>query len=183
MRFRLRTLLRSLLTWFCGKQSTESAIKQEVGSFERLEGRFTDRVRKVMSLSNAEAAKLDHEYIGPEHVLLAVLDEGTGVAALVLKQLSGDVSKIRAAMERYIIRGPKPQHVFSVRPMTPRAIRIVESAKEEAANLNHDFIGTEHILLSLMREVDSLPVQVLLNMGIDNTVVRNGVRSVLGIKS
>lgn len=181
MQFRLRTLLTPLLTWLCGKQSTASAIEQGFAYFERLEGRFTDRVRKVMSLSNAEAAKLDHQYIGPEHILLAILDEGTGVAATVLKQLSGNVSRIRAAMESCIIRGPKQPNVFSVRPMTPRAVRVVESAKEEAASLNHDFIGTEHILLGLMRDVESFPVQVLLNLGIDASMVRRETRSVLGI--
>jgi ATP-dependent Clp protease ATP-binding subunit ClpC len=107
--------------------------------------------------------------------------KGSGVAAEVLKRLGGDLNRIRAEIERVAIRGASRANKPGVRPMTPRAARIVESSKQEAAGLNHDFIGTEHLLLALMREVESLPVQALAVLGINAERVRLETLSILGI--
>jgi len=178
MRYRLRTLLATLLVWRPWGQRRQLIVVPEISG-----ARFTDRVRKVLLLANYESGRLNHEYIGPEHLLLAVLQEGSGVAATALRNVSGDRGRIEREMERWIIRGPAvtSSSLSGMRPMTPRAKRVIEHAKEEAQMLNHDFVGTEHILLGVMREHESLPVQVLLSLGIDATMVRREVRSILGV--
>jgi len=178
LRYRLRTLLATLLAWRPWGQG-----RQPISGPEISEARFTDRVRKVLVLANNESLRLNHEYIGPEHLLLGVLREGSGVAATALRNVSGDPGRIEKEMERLIIRGPAvtSSSLSGMRPMTPRAKRIIENAKEEARMLNHNFIGTEHVLLGLMREHESLPVTLLLSLGIDGAMVRHEVRSILGI--
>src|SRR5947208_2279477 len=115
--------------------------------------RFTDRPRRVMQLANQEAQRFNHEYIGTEHILLGPVAEGSGVAANVLKNLDIDLRKIRREVERIVQHGPGGEQVVAGRlPHTPRAKKVIEYAIEEARLLKHSYIGTEHLLLGLLRE-------------------------------
>src|SRR5579871_3255126 len=111
--------------------------------------RFTDRARKVMQLANQEAQRFNHEYIGTEHILLGLVKEGSGVAANVLKDLDIDLRKIRLEVEK-IVRS-RPDVTPGKLPMTSRAKKVIEYSIEEARNLNHNYVGTEHLLLGLLR--------------------------------
>src|SRR5438045_5708638 len=117
--------------------------------------RFTDRARKVMQLANREAKRFNHEYIGTEHILLGLVKEGEGVAANVLKNLDIDLRKIRLEVEQIVQSGPDIVTMGKL-PQTPRAKKVIESAVEEARNLNHNHIGTKHILLGLLREEEGV---------------------------
>src|SRR6187401_2691723 len=108
--------------------------------------RFTDRARKVMQLANEEAQRLNHEYIGTEHILLGLIKEGSGVAANVLKNLDMDLTKVRFEVERMVQPSPNVGMPGKL-PQTPRAKKVIEYAIEEARDFNHNYIGTEHILL------------------------------------
>src|SRR5213595_503066 len=112
--------------------------------------RFTDRARKVMQLANQEAQRFNHEYIGTEHILLGLVKEGTGVAANVLKNLDIDLRKIRLEVEKIVQAGPDMVTMGKL-PQTPRAKKVIEYSIEEARNLNHNYVGTEHLLLGLLR--------------------------------
>ena len=115
--------------------------------------RFTDRARKVMQLANQEAQRFNHEYIGTEHILLGLVKEGSGVAANVLKNLDIDLRKVRLEVEKLVKSGPDMVTMGKL-PQTPRAKKVIEYAIEEARNLNHNYVGTEHLLLGLLREQD-----------------------------
>lgn len=128
--------------------------------------RFTDRARKVMQLANQEAQRFNHEYIGTEHILLGLVKDGSGVAANVLKNLGVGLRDIRLQIEKIVRPGPE-QLVMGKLPQTPRAKKVIEYAIEEARNLNHNWIGTEHILLGLLREEAGVAAQVLTNLGVD----------------
>ena len=141
--------------------------------------RFTDRARKVMQLANQEAQRFNHEYIGTEHVLLGLVKEGTGVAANVLKNLDVDLRKIRLEVEKLVQSGPEMITMGKL-PQTPRAKKVIEYSMEEARNLNHNFVGTEHILLGLLREQEGVAAQVLMNLGLKLEEVREEVLNLLG---
>ncbi len=141
--------------------------------------KFTDRARKVMSLGRQEAQRFNHEYIGTEHILLGLVQEGTGIAAKVLMNLDVDPNEIRAEVEKMIPQGP-PSITAQQLPFTPRAKRVLELAKEEAGNLGHDYIGTEHLLLGLLRESEGVAAQVLESMGLKLDEVREEILDVLG---
>ena len=143
--------------------------------------RFTDRARKVMQLANQEAQRFNHEYIGTEHVLLGLVKEGSGVAANVLKNLEVDLRKIRLEVERIVQPGAGGDHVVMGRlPHTPRAKKVIEYSIEEARNLNHNYVGTEHLLLGLLREQEGVAAQVLMNLGLKLDDVREEVLNLLG---
>src|SRR5712691_9222828 len=141
--------------------------------------RFTDRARKVMALANQEAQRFNHEYIGTEHILLGLVKEGSGVAANVLKNLDVDLRKIRLEVEKLVKSGPDMVTRGKL-PQTPRAKKVIEYAIEEARNLNHNYVGTEHILLGLLREHDGVAAQVLMNLGLKLEEVREEVLNLLG---
>lgn len=141
--------------------------------------RFTDRARKVMALANQEAQRFNHEYIGTEHILLGLVKEGTGVGANVLKNLDVDLRKVRMEVERLVKSGPELVTMGKL-PKTPRAKKVIEYAIEEARNLNHNYIGTEHLLLGLLREREGVAAQVLMNMGLRLEDVREEVLNLLG---
>ncbi len=143
--------------------------------FERL----TDRARKVMALANQEAQRLNHEYIGTEHILLGLVKEGSGVGANVLKNLDIDLRKVRLEVEKLVKSGPEMVTMGKL-PQTPRAKKVIEYAIEEARNLNHNYVGTEHLLLGLLREHDGVAAQVLMNLGLKLEEVRDEVLSLLG---
>ncbi|MDA0657291.1 MAG: ATP-dependent Clp protease ATP-binding subunit [Planctomycetota bacterium] len=141
--------------------------------------RFTDRARKVMQLANQEAQRFNHEYIGTEHILLGLVKEGSGVAANVLKNLDADLRKIRLEVEKLVQSGPEMVTMGKL-PQTPRAKKVIEYSMEEARNLNHSYVGTEHILLGLLREQEGVAAQVLMNLGLKLEEVREEVLNLLG---
>ncbi len=141
--------------------------------------RFTDRARKVMQLANQEAQRFNHEYIGTEHILLGLVKEGSGVAANVLKNLDVDLRRIRLEVEKLVQSGPEMVTMGKL-PQTPRAKKVIEYSMEEARNLNHNYVGTEHILLGLLREQEGVAAQVLINLGMKLEDVREEVLNLLG---
>jgi ATP-dependent Clp protease ATP-binding subunit ClpC len=142
--------------------------------------RFTDRSRKVMQLANFEAQRLQHEYIGTEHILLGLIKEGSGVAAYVLQRLNVDLISARREIERLLISGPN-KVTFGKLPQTPRAKNVLEYAIREAKDLNHNYVGTEHLLLGLLSERDGVAAVVLNNLGVRIDGARAEVLSVLGV--
>ncbi|MFH0980526.1 MAG: ATP-dependent Clp protease ATP-binding subunit [Planctomycetota bacterium] len=141
--------------------------------------RFTDRARKVMALANQEAQRFNHEYIGTEHILLGLVKEGSGVGANVLKNLDVDLRKVRLEVEKLVKSGPDMVTMGKL-PQTPRAKKVIEFAIEEARQLNHNYVGTEHLLLGLLREQDGVAAQVLMNLGLKLEDVREEVLNLLG---
>ncbi len=141
--------------------------------------RFTDRARKVMALANQEAQRFNHEYIGTEHILLGLVKEGSGVAANVLKNMDVDLKKLRLGIEKLVKSGPDMVTMGKL-PQTPRAKKVIEYAIEEARSLNHNYVGTEHILLGLLRETEGIAAQVLMNLGLKLEDVRQEVLNLLG---
>jgi ATP-dependent Clp protease ATP-binding subunit ClpC len=141
--------------------------------------RFTERARKVMQLANQEAQRFNHEYVGTEHILLGLVKEGSGVAANVLKSLDVDLRKIRLEVEKLVQSGPDMVTMGKL-PLTPRAKKVVEYAVEEARNLGHGYVGTEHLLLGLLREPEGVAAQVLRNLNLKLEEVREAVLELLG---
>ncbi len=141
--------------------------------------RFTNCARKVMQLANQEAQRFNHEYVSNEHILLGLIKEGSGVAANVLKNLDVDLRKIRLEVEKLVQSGPDTVTMGKL-PQTPRAKNVIEYSMEEACNLNHNYVGTEHILLGLLREQEGVAAQVLMNLGLRLEEVRKEVLNLLG---
>jgi ATP-dependent Clp protease ATP-binding subunit ClpC len=142
--------------------------------------RFTDRARKVMQMANQEAQRFNHQYIGTEHVLLALINEGSGVAARVLQDLCVDESTVRHEVEKLVERGSSPVTKGKL-PQTPRAKRIIEYSMEAARSLNHHYVGTEHLLLGMLREKDGVAAQALEHLGLTPEKVREQVLLLLGM--
>jgi ATP-dependent Clp protease ATP-binding subunit ClpC len=139
--------------------------------------RFTDRARRVVVLAQEEARMLNHNYVGTEHILLGLIHEGEGVAAKALESLGISLEAVRAQVEEIIGQGQQipSEHI----PFTPRAKKVMELSLREALQLGHDYIGTEHILLGLIREGDGVAAQVLIRLGADLNRVRQQVIAVL----
>jgi len=139
--------------------------------------RFSDRARLVVVLAQEESRKLNHNYIGTEHILLGLIREGKGVAAKTLGSLGISLDPVRQQVEEIIGRGQEtPQgHI----PFTPRAKKVLELSLRESRQLGHDYIGTEHILLGLIREGDGVAAQVLVRLGADLNRVRQQVIQLL----
>jgi ATP-dependent Clp protease ATP-binding subunit ClpC len=144
--------------------------------------RFTDRAKKVMNLARQEAQRFNHEYLGTEHILLGLVQEGSGVAANVLKNMAIDLNKIRTEVEKIVKTGPSMVTMGQL-PFTPRAKKVLELSMEEASNLGHNYIGTEHLLLGLIKENEGIAAQVLLNLGVKLEDVREEVLEFLGADS
>ena len=142
--------------------------------------RFTDRARKVMALANQEAQRFQHEYIGTEHLLLGLVKEGAGVAANVLRNLGLDLRTVRIEVEKLTKCGPEPLVTMGKLPQTPRAKKVIEYAIEEVRNLGHAHVGTEHILLGLLRIPEGVAAQVLTSMGLTLDQVRDEVIKLTG---
>jgi hypothetical protein len=132
--------------------------------------RFTERARRVVVLAQEEARMLDHNWIGTEHILLGLIREGEGVAAKTLESLDISLDAVRQKVEEIIGRGQQPPsgHI----PFTPRTKKVLELALRESQQLGHNYIGTEHILLGLIREGDGAAAQVLVTLGADLNRVR-----------
>ncbi|MEK7449278.1 MAG: ATP-dependent Clp protease ATP-binding subunit, partial [Planctomycetota bacterium] len=141
--------------------------------------KFTDRARKVMSMARSEAQRQGRDCIGTEHILLALVKEGSGVAARALLNLEIDLEKIVQEIERLIPNESAPGAMGQL-PFTPSAKRVLEFSHEEASNLGHDYIGTEHLLLGLLREQEGIAVKVLVNMGAKPEEIREEIMDILG---
>ncbi len=140
---------------------------------------FTENARKVMSLANKEALRFNHDYVGTEHVLLGLIRVGTGVAAHVLRNLNVDSRSIRLEVEKMVPPGPETMTMGQL-PFTPRAKKVLELSVEEAHALGHNYVGTEHLLLGLLRENDGVAARVLMNLGLKLDRVRQEVLNLVG---
>jgi ATP-dependent Clp protease ATP-binding subunit ClpC len=144
--------------------------------------RFTDRARKVMQLANQEAQRFNHEHIGSAHILLGLVKEGAGVAASVLKNLDVNLQMIRLEVEKNVQPDPsEEQAVMGRLSHTSSAKKVIAYSVEEARNLNHNYVGTEHLLLGLLKLQEGVAAQVLLNMKLKIDAVRNEVLHTLGL--
>jgi ATP-dependent Clp protease ATP-binding subunit ClpC len=139
--------------------------------------KFTERARKVLSLAQEEAQRFQHNYIGTEHLLLGLVREGEGVAAKVLTNLGVQLSAVRNAVEFIIGRGDRI--TLGEIGLTPRAKKVIELAVDEARRLNHHYIGTEHLLLGLVREGQGIAAGVLESLGVNLEKVRGQTIMVL----
>jgi ATP-dependent Clp protease ATP-binding subunit ClpC len=140
--------------------------------------KFTERARHVLALAQEEAQRFRHNYIGTEHLLLGLIREGEGIAARVLRNMGVDLADVRQAVEKIIGRGE--HFVVGEIGLTPRAKKVIELAVMEARNLDHHYVGTEHLLLGLIREGEGIAAGVLENLGIKLERVRREVLAELG---
>src|SRR5437660_3804714 len=169
--------IRSVSRWLTRhRRSCRKGAKARTnqgGSFDK----FTERARKVMQLAQEEAQRLHHNYIGTEHLLLGLLREGDGVAGKVLTRLGVDLEQARQAVEGIVGRG---DHLVSGEiGLTPRAKRVVELAVDEARRLHHHYLGTEHLLLGLLREGEGVGAGVLESFGLSLQEVRANILEVI----
>ena len=141
---------------------------------------FTERVRKVLAMAREEAARLHHEYVGTEHILLGLIREGEGVAAAVLQSLNVDLDEIQQKIEDTVKKGKAAQATGPDLPYTSRAKKVLELAMSEARELNHSYVGTEHLLLGLLREEKGIAAQVLTESGVNLDAARSETLRLLG---
>ena len=141
--------------------------------------KFTDRARKVMSLARVEAQRLASEAIGTEHILLGIIREGSGVAVRALLNMDVDGKKVMEEIEKLIQAEPRQAAAGQI-PFTPRAKKVLEFAHEEALALNHDYIGTEHLLLGLLNEEAGIAARALTNVGLKLSEMREEIMTILG---
>jgi ATP-dependent Clp protease ATP-binding subunit ClpC len=142
--------------------------------------KFTERARKVMSLSRQEAQRLNGDFISTEHMLLGILQEGGGVAAKVLRNLDVDTKRVRQEIEKRITVSDSPTVTLGQLPFSPRAKRVIELSGEAASLLGHDVIGTEHLLLGLLKESEGIAAQVLVKLGVKLDELKDMILEVLG---
>jgi len=140
---------------------------------------FTDRVRKVLAMAREEAIRLQHDYVGTEHILLGLIREGEGVAAAVLTNLNVDLDQIHERVEESVRKG-KATIALGELPYTSRAKKVLEFAMSEAREFNHSYVGTEHLLLGLLREEKGIAAQVLNSLGVTLDEARSETLKVLG---
>src|SRR5216684_618250 len=155
---------------------THPINRREQAMNERFD-KFTERARKVLTLAQEEATRFNHNYIGTEHLLLGLVREGEGVAAKVLSNLGVELNQVRYAVEAIIGRGDRI--VLGEIGLTPRAKKVIELAVDEAQRLNHYYIGTEHLLLGLVREGEGIAAGVLESLGVNLEKVRTQTIQVL----
>jgi ATP-dependent Clp protease ATP-binding subunit ClpC len=140
--------------------------------------RFTEQARQAMQLANQEAVRFHHEYVGTEHILLGLVREGNGSAAALLARLGVELRMVRLGLEKIVQWGPAVAATGKL-PQTPRAKKVIEYSIEEARNLNHNYVGTEHLLLGLLREQEGVAAQVLMNLGLRMAEVRDTLLALL----
>ena len=144
---------------------------------------FTQRVRRVLAMSREESARLHHEYVGTEHILLGVLREGEGVASTVLLNVGVDTDALTARLNEIVKRGNSATVTGPDLPYTSRAKKVLELAMSEARELNHTYVGTEHLLLGLIREEKGIAAQLLVDAGVTVDVARTEVLRILGTET
>ena len=140
--------------------------------------KFTERSRKALSLAQNEAQRLNHNYIGTEHILLGLVAEGDGVAAKALQHLGVELPAVRRQVEFIVGRGDRP--VYGEIGMTPRGKKVLQLAVDEARRMNHHYIGTEHLLLGMIREGEGIAAGVLESLGVNLEQARNEVLRIIG---
>jgi hypothetical protein len=165
-------LQKEIIDWIKVERAVNMRAKKK-GMFER----FTDRARKVIALANQEAHRLKHEYIRTEHILLGLVKEGSGIGATVLKNSGIEYNKVKAEIEKLVKTGPDMVTMEKL-PLAPIAEEAVEYANEEARALNHNYVGTEHILLGLMKGDTMISAQVLQKLGLN---LEDGRKEILKI--
>ncbi|HTJ72957.1 MAG TPA: Clp protease N-terminal domain-containing protein [Actinospica sp.] len=143
--------------------------------------RFTDRARRIVVQAQEEARRLNHNYIGTEHILLGIIDDGEGVAAKVLESLGISRAELKQQVEEIIGRGAEPVAPEGHLPFTPRAKKLLELSLREALQLSHNYIGTEHILLGAIREGEGVAAQILVSNGVDLNRARQQVIQLLSV--
>ena len=141
---------------------------------------FTEHVRKVLAMAREEAERLRHEYVSTEHILLGLIRQRDGVAAVVLQNLSVDVDEVRQKVEEAVKKGKSTQITGPDLPYTSRAKKVVELAMSEARQLNHTYVGTQHLLLGLLGEEKGIAAQVLTLVGLSVESVRQDSLRLLG---
>ncbi len=144
-----------------------------------MSNRFTERAQRVILIAQEEAKRLNHDYVGTEHLLLGLIALGEGVAAQVLANLGVDLRRVRNEIEKIVGTGDNVMLLGEI-PFTPRAKKVLELAVEEAQNMGHNYVGTEHLLLGLIREEEGVAARVLENLGVRLDIVREEVISLLG---
>ena len=142
--------------------------------------RISLRVEKVLSAANEEAARLHHEYVGTEHLLLALVADGEGIAVAALRNLGVDLTLVRTKIETAITRGASSVPPSVTRPLTSRAKRAFELAGEAAHSMGHTYLGTEHLLLGLMAESKNIAAQILASLGTKVDATRTEIQRLLG---
>jgi ATP-dependent Clp protease ATP-binding subunit ClpC len=159
------------------KRSSSSSAASK-GVITAMFERFTEKAIKVIMLAQEEARRLGHNFVGTEQILLGLIGEGTGIAAKVLKSMGVNLKEARVEVEKIIGRGSG--FVAVEIPFTPRAKRVLELSLEEARQLGHNYIGTEHLLLGLLREGEGVAARVLENLGADPSNIRTQVIRMVG---
>ena len=144
-----------------------------------MSNRFTERAQRVILIAQEEAKRLNHDYVGTEHILLGLIALGEGVAAQVLSNLGVDLRRVRSEIEKIVGTGDNVMLLGEI-PFTPRAKKVLEYAVEEAQHMGHSYVGTEHLLLGLIREEEGVAARVLENLGLRLDVVREEVLNLLG---
>src|SRR5690242_12603130 len=144
-----------------------------------MSNRFTERAQRVILIAQEEAKRLNHDYVGTEHILLGLIALGEGVAAQVLANLGVDLRRVRSEIEKIVGTGGNVMLLGEI-PFTPRAKKVLEYAVEEAQHMGHSYVGTEHLLLGLIREEEGVAARVLENLGLRLDVVREEVLNLLG---
>src|SRR5690348_14278469 len=140
---------------------------------------FTERVRNVLAMAREESVRLRHEYVGTEHILLGLIREGEGVAATALQNLEIDLDELQAGIENVVKKG-QAGNTGPDLPYTSRAKKVLELAMTEARELNHTYVGTEHLLLGLVREQNGIGAQVLIERGVTSDNARAETLRILG---
>jgi ATP-dependent Clp protease ATP-binding subunit ClpC len=144
-----------------------------------MSNRFTERAQRIVLIAQEEAKRLNHDYVGPEHVLLGLIALGEGVAAQVLANLGVDLRRVRSEIEKIVGTGDNVMLLGEI-PFTPRAKKVLEYAVEEAQHMGHSYVGTEHLLLGLIREEEGVAARVLGTFGSRLDVVRGEVMNLRG---
>lgn len=142
--------------------------------------RVTVRVEQILAVANGEAARLHHEYIGTEHILLALSSDPQGVAVAALKNLGVDLNEVRACVERTVKRGPPGAPPLATRPFTSRTKRALDLAASAAREMGHSYLGTEHLLLGLLDEAKNIAAQVIWSLGVRPDQARAEIARLLG---
>ena len=145
-------------------------------------GPYTDRYRRVLWLANKEAKRSNHEYVGTEHILLALVKEGSGPAAGVLSNLGIDLKGLRREVEKIVPRGPE-MVTFGTLPFTPSAKKVIDFSIDEAQSFSHSYIGTEHLLLAILHEEEGVACQVFKNLSLSPENIKAAVLKLPGFST
>ena len=166
----MRGLIRTFMSWLATRRNRDPLAT--------IKNRLTDRARTVMKLAEQEARRVHHEYLGTEHLLFGLANDRGGIAAAVMQHLTGDLGKIRWELNKVMMSGPERAQP-GILLLTPRLRTVLDAAGEEARSLNHNFIGTEHLLLGLLRDPEGLPATVFRALGVDANTLRVEVLATL----